>query len=283
MDGKNIYKIHLDKYLSARSTLEREQLLGQLTDCERYQVESKLQRYIGVGEDFFSFESAKRQKDPIYDNLLNQDIPLWQRECSPFSTPSYTKAHLKNINLKVPAEYTNQYMGEPIKLYYQSSLVYGHLYSAVHYILHAVMQNVKAWGDAKYCHAINNELNDIHARRKHNLISMSTVNTDDYSQLKAYFQNHYSEWFSLHYMDWFLEVNEKLNHQTPSTFVREFRDSQNLPHVEFICKNQGSLRMVRPHHFVQDVTKMLSPIQYLDYEIDKLTGKVVKQCLKKGW
>ena len=283
MNGKKIYQRHISEYLSANSVLQKEQLLLQLTQHERYEMESELQEYIGVGEDFFSFESTKRQKDPVYDNLLIQDIPLWQREYPSFYSASCEKTNIKNINLKVPPQYTNQYMGDPIKLYYQSSLVYGHLYTAVHYILHSVMQNVRAWGDAKYCHAINNELNDIHVRQKHNLMSMSGVNTNDYSQLKTYFQSHYADWFSLHYMDWFLEINDNLNHQTPSTFVREFKDSQNLPHVEFICKNHGALRMVRPRHFVQDVTRILSTNHYLDYEIDKFTSRLVKQCRKKGW
>ena len=283
MSGRKIYQNYISKYLSASSPLEREQLLGQLTHCERYDIESELQRYIGIGEDFFSFESAKRQHDNIYDNLLIQDIPLWQQERPSFSSFSCIKANLENINLKVPGEYSNQYMGEPIKLYYRSCFVYGHLYTAVHYILHSVMQSVKAWGDAKYCHAINNELNDIHERQRHNLIPMHGINTDDYSQLKTYFQSHYADWFSLHYMDWFLEINDYLNHQTPSTFVREFRDSHDLPHVEFICRNEGALRMIRPRFFVQDVTQLLSTNQYLDYEIDKLSGKVLKQCRKKGW
>ncbi|MDW2406326.1 hypothetical protein R7042_29485, partial [Vibrio sp. 1262-1] len=85
------------------------------------------------------------------------------------------------------------------------------------------------------------------------------------------------------YLNWMFELNTQLSHQTAATYIIEYEDELGIPRVDFICKNENTLRMIRPAHFVEDMRQMVSSTDYLDHQVQQVALRIERQCRAKGW
>lgn len=296
MSEEQIYERYLPGYSKSMSFSEIQSLMEQVSVDVQYKINAELQQIHGEGDDRLSFENLFRsQNDPLqWPNLLALDVAYWSRqpwhvantqlssEQSSFeigTTKDSEHAH------DVPSDYLNLYCGERVRLFYRDRFVYGRLFSALHYVLIHAKLFADHWGQQRYPYQLPMET-FIKTSREHGDTSSLTqklINRKAYQSLREYFNQHYISWVSEHYLDWMIELNTSLNHQTAATYIIEYQNADGLPWVDFICKNEATLRNIRPSHFVEDIDHMRSSETYLEHEVQKMAAQIVDHCRTQGW
>ncbi|WP_162674549.1 hypothetical protein [Vibrio variabilis] len=114
----------------------------------------------------------------------------------------------------IPEEYISQLKGDWIRLFYRDQLVYGHLYSALHYIMRGALFDVARWVESRFPYQLQRDC--------HLLPHNSTLDPKYYLQahfghesVRPYFTAHCSDWLSHHYPDFMLDLHQQLEQQTP--------------------------------------------------------------------
>ena len=283
---ERLYDYYLPGYSLAHSESERQRLWEQACPETIYQLNAELQLLRGEGADKLSFTRPQRKMPTAlrqWSNLLTLDIAHWHQQqpwsvsphlihSEPSSAHSRPFSPTSRMMSAVPPHYINLYDGEPIRLFYHSYFVYGQLYSALHYILQHAKQALEAWVATRYPYDL---LKDLHPEQFDSL--------HDHDALKTYFHHQYAEWFAEQYLNAMFTLNEHLNLQTAATYIIEYTDQNGCPCVDFICKNNTALSMVRPSHFVEDMQQMANSAQYLDFEVQQLAAEIEKHCREQGW
>lgn len=278
-------------------------VLGDATDTPslQYQQDAKLtyqshaasQIELGEGQDRITLNEPRRPQTSIVEwpNLLTFDIAYWNRQLHEINKLGRRdgvigfEASKYALNMTAPNCYVNQLRGEWIRLFYRQRFVYGNLYSALHYIMYKAFVEVAAWLHARYPFQFLSS----HQLLPHNgatLAGERALHQEgqfSYESLKAYFISHYSEWINAHYFELIDELNIHLNQQTPATYVIEYLNSHGLPCVDFVCKNQQAMRLVRAEYFVEDMLSMRCDSQYLDFKIQQLAAKIENEIRLLGW
>ncbi|MGL6313865.1 hypothetical protein [Vibrio sp. WXL103] len=258
-----------------------------------YQAHAASQLELGEGRDRITLNEPRRPQTSILEwpNLLTLDIAYWNRQLHEINKLGQSDVAIggqdseHGLNITAPDGYLNQLRGEWIRLFYYQRFVYGNLYSALHYIMYKALVEVAAWLHARYPFQFLSR----HQLLPHDgakLASESALHQEgqfSYESLKAYFISHYSEWINAHYFELIEELNTHLNQQTPATYVIEYLNSQGLPCVDFVCKNQQAMRLVRTEYFVEDMLSMKCDSQYLDFKIQQLAAKIENEIRSLGW
>ncbi|GAA5645063.1 hypothetical protein [Vibrio proteolyticus] len=289
---QQLYERYLPGYSESKSNEEKQRLWQQAAPETIYQLNSELQKLHGEGADFLSLSDPMRAQlgVSIWPDLLAMDIAFWREHQhwlmhNDIPPTSFKRVNDSSLNCKIPQNYINQYNGEHLRLYYQSQLVYGRLYSALHYILNHVKSAIDTWIEERYPYQLPSELyfpsDDEQPTRSQ--ITYRRSDNFNYQSLKRYFNQHYSSWLGEQYLNWMLELNQQLNRQTAATYIVEYCDAHGSPCVDFICKNESTLRMIRPDHFVEDMLQMASSTHYLEHEVQLVALDIEKRCRAEGW
>ncbi|EGQ8159777.1 hypothetical protein GUA36_14830 [Vibrio parahaemolyticus] len=288
---ERLYEHYLPGYLESNSEEEKQRLWQQADPNTIYQLNSDLQKLHGEGNDLISFSDPHRSHLPItaWPDMLSADIAFWRKhqhwllQSNDPVTP--TNEDDLSVNYKIPLNYINQYNGEHLRLFYGSRLVYARLFSALHYILNHVKSVIEDWSHDRYPYQLPIELYIPTTSEPQSAVRSTYhhFNSANYQSLKNYFQQHYSSWIEEQYLNWMFELNTQLNHQTAATYIVEYEDEFGIPRVDFICKNENTLRMIRPAHFVEDMRQMVSSTDYLDHQVQQVALRIERQCRAKGW
>lgn len=255
-----------------------------------YRSHAEYQLRCGEGSDLLSLTEPKRAATSLaqWPDLLSFDIAYWNDQQAEIirlghnHAPIVLQQHRPGFIASLPEGYLNQFRGEWIRLYYHNRFVYGNLYSAQHYIMFKALVAVAAWLNSRYPHQLQRDSQLL----AHDRCSNEAFHREShfgYESIKNYFISHCSDWISAHYFDLSCELNTQLNQQTPATFIIEYLNSHGLPCVDFVCKNQTALRMVRPANFVEDMQSMVTDAQYLQFKIQQMAAKIAREIRSVGW
>lgn len=255
-----------------------------------YLLHAEQQLECGEGKDLISLNEPRRKAKSLvrWPDLLSLDIAYWNDQQAPImqlgrdhrqitanqSNPKYIST--------IPDSYINEFRGEWIRLLYNGHFVYGNLYSALHYIIKWALAAVKTWLDRRF---------PFQLQRDSQLLPYNVGNNLAYHQenhfsnelVKTYLTSHYCDWINTHLFDLTIELNHHLNHQTPATYIIEYVNAKGLPCVDFVCKNQDALRLIRPSHFVEDMQSMICDTRYLEHKAQELAAKIENEIRELGW
>ena len=273
------------------SSLSRDTSLYASDPSSTYEMHANTQLECGEGSDLISLHEPRRTGQAIgqWPDLLSFDIAYWialRKELNAITRSSnnddYEHLYDPRFIQGVPNEYQNQLRGEWIRLYYNNRFAYGNLYSAAHFVMFKALLQVTAWQNSRFPFQLQQDSHFL-PHDAHGYEALHRESYFNYESIKAYFGSHCSDWLSEHYLDFFTDLNDQLNQQTPATFVLEYLNSKGLPCVDFICKNEQSMRMVRPAHFVEDIQHMKGDPNYLDFKAQQLAAKIANEIRSMGF
>ncbi|KHT64173.1 hypothetical protein RJ45_07795 [Photobacterium gaetbulicola] len=294
MCEEQLYERYLPGYMNTNCEQERNRIWEQASAETIYQLSAELQRLRGSGADLISFVHPERSDGPVsaWPDLLSMDIVYWRKHRHWLMEPQNESETSQNSRLgtighnQVPENYINQYIGDDIRLFYNSCFVYGRLYSALHYILALAKRQLDRWAHSLYPYQLK-----MAPHHSANRTGPSVLNTPlpggdalgSHASVKAYFHQQYTNWISEQYIEWMIVLNAQLNRQTAATYIHQYTDPNGVPCVDFICKNENTLRMIRPNHFVEDIQQMANSSGFLDHELQQIVARIEKQCRSLGW
>nr|WP_086938216.1 hypothetical protein [Thaumasiovibrio occultus] len=296
MSQEQLYQRYLPAMLQAKHEAEKQQLWQRAGPEVRYYIDSEVQKRCGEGADKLTMNSHATLQPITWPDLLTMDVAYWQQrqwrpqqqpaasreQLSPLtssSTSTSTSTSQSRLLASVPPDYINLYVGEPIRLFYHSRLVYGHLYSALHYIVLHAEHMVQRWSQAHFPYQWPHEFYAAPTERVPPTVSLS----DGHDWIKPYFLAHCEQWLQTQHFDWLLELNQALNQQTAAAYVIEYQDDKGFPWVDFVCKNEDALRLVRPDHFAEDIDHIAASPDYLSHHVQQFAAQLEKQCRDVGW
>lgn len=281
MSEEQLYQRYLPGYSDAKTDDERQRLWQLASPKTRYLIDCERQQMYGEGSDLISFHDTQRSQlvPTSWPNLLSLDIAHWQHK---HWSPQYQVIQNSHsvLSKTSPPNYINQFGGEQIRLFYRSRFVYARLYSALHYILiHAKLMSDQ-WSQERHPYHLPLEL---YQPPESIQSSPSMVTENGYQSLRNHFLQSYSDWADDQYFNWLRSFNDELNHQTPAAYIIEYQDKDGMPWIDFICKNENALAIVRPEHFVEDIEQIATSNQFLEHQVQKLAAQIEKSCREQGW
>ncbi|SEF84191.1 hypothetical protein [Vibrio hangzhouensis] len=283
-----VYERYLSGYSSTLTEQEIQALLQKASASEKYQIDRALQPHYGKGADHLSINNPHRANLDFFSwpDLLSIDVAFWQQQHWLFSSPAYAHRlhHNTGLHYSVPDHYVNLYCGETIQLIYHSQFVYARLFSALHYILIHAKLLADHWSLERFPHHLPTELYHPHeVINDKSFDPNKVVNNQSYQALKQHFLEHYTSWVDEQYLNWIQPLDTTLNKQTAAAYIIEYQDADGLPWVDFICKNNNALQIVRPDHFVEDIENIAASHHYLEHEVQQIAAQFEKHYQSQDW
>ncbi|MBY5944388.1 hypothetical protein [Photobacterium rosenbergii] len=255
-----------------------------------YLSHAALQLERGEGKDLITLQEPRRKANTLarWPDLLSFDIAYWSDQqsqifqlgretCSP-----PIQQHTPGSKPIIPGGYINELRGEWIRLFYNGRLVYGNLYSALHYIINWAQVAVETWLNRRFPFQLQRDSQLLpHSAAGHQAYHKENFYNDQL--VKTYLANHYHDWLNEHLFDFTFELNQYLDQQTPATYVIEYKNAKGLPCIDFVCKNQHAMRLVRPAHFVEDIQNMICDSRYLEHKAQELAARIENEIRALGW
>ncbi|GAM64018.1 hypothetical protein JCM19232_3294 [Vibrio ishigakensis] len=168
-----------------------------------------------------------------------------------------------------------------MQLFYDSRFVYARIYTAAHYVLMHAKLLADHWSKERFPHHLPTELYTPPTSERS--FSTSLINLDGYQSLRKHFLQDFSDWSESQHFNWLVELNEEMNKQTAAAYIIEYEDDDGIPWVDFVCKNESALNLVRPAHFVEDIRRITTDNHYIEHQALKLASKIEDECRHKGW
>lgn len=289
-DSSSWQKGHHSAYLSEDAKQGRQRQLYLKDPYALYLSHAAQQLESGEGDDLISLTDPRRTASSFvhWPDLLSFDIAYWNDQQAPImqlgrNQSQFTAQQNNPSYIPTPPDaYINKFRGEWIRLYYHDHFVYGNLYSALHYIINRALVAVKTWLDRRFPFQLQRDSQQLPHNADENRAYHKENHFSD-ELVKSYFLSHYSDWINAHLFELTVELNHHLNHQTPATYVIEYENAKGLPCVDFVCKNQHALRLIRPAHFVEDMQHMIGDVRYLESKVQELAAKIENEIHALGW
>lgn len=285
MSEHQLYDRYLPGYTDAHSEDERQRLWFQASAQARYKIHRGLQQQYCEGDDCIRFRNHDRAElGPVdWPDLLSLDVALWKaRQWNPSPSRQEEPISKQTVSTQTtPANYINSYDGERMQLFYDSRFVYARIFTAAHYVLMHAKLLSDHWSNERFPHHLPTELYTPPTSERS--FSSSLINLDGYQSLRKHFLQDFSDWSESQHFNWLIELNEEMNKQTAAAYIIEYEDDDGIPWVDFVCKNESALNLVRPAHFIEDIRRIASDNHYIEHQALKLASRIEDECRHKGW
>ncbi|WP_261836649.1 hypothetical protein [Vibrio ishigakensis] len=286
MSEQQLYDRYLPGYTDAHSEDERQRLWFLASPQARYKIHRGLQQRHCEGDDCIRFRDQERAElGPVaWPDLLSLDVALWKsRQWNPdffgleSSETPITKQSVSANNK--PDSYINSYSGERMQLFYESRFVYARIYSAAHYVLMHAKLLAEQWSQERFRHHLPIELYTPSTNERS--FTTSLVNINGYQSLRKHFLQDFSDWSESQQFNWLIKLNDELNKQTAAAYIIEYEDDDGIPWIDFVCKNDSALNLIRPAHFVEDIQRIAADSTFIEHQALKLASRIEDECKGK--
>lgn len=251
----------------------------EASDVQKKEYIAECQKLYVKGKDHLTMNEPFRPERDICDfpDLLSYDIPYWQYQESlddailaEMETPKYIA--------KAPDKYISKFCGDWVRLYIDGTFYYGSLYTAMHFILSTVEENVNSWIEQRYPYQL--QLNTYQCDNQKGYVSVEfATNNESNNKQSSRARCVMRDFLN----DLSPELNDYLNAQTPATYIIYGVDYDGAPTVDLICKNNQTLSLIRPATFMDDFLPKTQNPAYLDLLARRYTKQAIDRLIKLGF